>query len=559
MVISGMNRFFARHGRVTLGVLVIIISVSFVLYLSAGASIGNLFDARSYRDNVGEIAGRGVSRDEFSQQLDHAILSVCLASPLYTPKDVPPDRMRPLAARRLVWLHAAAERGIDVSRDEVAAALREAPVFQREGKFDLETFKRYAETQLEPAGFTREDLDQAVRETLVLERLQREVMDALVISPREVRANFDEQKVKFVVKVLRFEPTAAELALPVAEEELTAFFEKRRDRYQMPVQSRVELVRFNHLDFKATATAAVTDAVVAEYYQAHPEEFAGQGEGAAPKPLVEVDPALRLKLIDARIREAARLAAEQFAEEAYNRGEEAVERAKSGAVAELRLGVFRAVAAEFNLKSQAVDWFGADAVDLPRIGREAELVAAVQELDLDQPVSDVIEGQRAVFVAMLLERQEERPAELAERRDLVLADCREEKVVRLTRERARIAVLKLGEALTAGQELQVAASGAGVVPEEVAEFSASQPPPVPDGPELSELAMATAVGQVSALGETRRGALAVLVEQRTLPSETEFAAQKDQFSKGYHDWKAGTAWQGFAMWLESRAKFAFQQ
>jgi hypothetical protein len=254
----------------------------------------------------------------------------------------------------------------------------------------------------------------------------------------------------------------------------------------------------------------------------------------------------------------ARVAAERFADDIFNFCEDAVERARPGTETDVRTAAFRTFVAERGLKSHETDWFGTDTTDIPRVGREPELIRAAMELYPDQPISDGIDGNRAAFVALLLERQEEHPAELAQVKDRVTADLREEKIRGLVRERARIACLSIGEALAAGTEFAAAAKAAGVTPEDVSEFSASQPPMVKDGYVIGELATTTPAGQVSQTRDTYRGALAVWVERRTPPSEAEYTQQKDSFTNRYRSWKAGNAWQGYTLWLQSQAQFASQ-
>jgi len=557
MVISGMNRYFARHGRVTLGVLAIVISVSFVLYLS-NFSVASLFTYR-YRDDIGTVGGKAVSRADYIAQIDRTILSLCLDSPLYTPKSISRDRVAPAAVHRLVQLQAARERGIDVGQEDVAAYLREAPVLQRDGAFQLATYESYVKDQLEANGFTRQDLDEAVRESLIIERLQRSVMDAVIVTPREVREAFVSHNEKFAVRALRFDPTAEDEAIAADEEQLAGFFGTRRDSYAMPPRCRVEVVRFNYTEFQEAAAARITEEAIAAHYAANAKEFTeGEGDEAKAKPLAEVAEAIRGTLADAAAREMARTAAERFADDAFNHVEDAVERARSGDAAAIRRDAFRAFVADRGLRHEETAWLDADVADLPRIGREPDLVRAALELYPDQPVSDAISGSRAAFVAFLLEREEERPAELAEVRARVLADFREEEARKRARERARNACLRLSEALALGTAFPEAAASVGIVPEEIDEFPASQPPMVKDGYLVGELAAATPAGQVSEVRETYRGALAVWVERRTPPSNEEFAKEEDAFTNRYRSWKAGNAWQSFTFWLESQAKFVFQ-
>jgi hypothetical protein len=408
-------------------------------------------------------------------------------------------------------------------------------------------------------GFTRQDLDEAARESLIIQRLQRDIMESVIVSPVEVREAFDSNNEKFLVKALRFEPTEADEAVVPTEEEVAGFFESRRDRYPFPPQCRLEIVRFNHLDFQAAAAAEITDEAVAKYHQDHAAEFtAGEGEEAKAKPLAEVAAEIREKLAGERVKDMARTAAERFADDIFNFCEDAVERARPGTEAEVRAAAFRTFVADRGLKTSQLDWFSADATVIPRVGREPELVRSAMELYPDQPISDAIGGNRAAFVALLLERQEERPAELAEVKDRVTADLREEKIRGLVRERARIAGLAISEAVAAGTEFAAAAKAAGVSPEDVAEFSASQPPMVKDGYVIGDLATTTPAGQVSQTRDTYRGALAVWVERRTPPDEAEYSQQKDSFTNRYRSWKAGNAWQGYTLWLQSQAQFAFQ-
>jgi len=562
MVISGMNRFFARHGRVTLGVLVIIISVSFVLYLSAGASAFNLFSFR-VRSQVGTVFGQGVSREELQLEADRAIISACLASPFLSPGQVPREQVLPMAAMRLVQLRAAQRRGLDAAPEAVAARLHEAPVFMRDGKFDRDTFRRYISTQLEPAGFTAEDLDEAVRGDLVIERLREEVTAAALASPQELRDAFNEENERFQVVAVRFAPVPPDSIAAPDEERLAGFFAQRREQYRIPPRCRVELVRFNHLALLPAAREAITAEQVRKYYDEHQGEFTvGEGDAATTQPFEQVQERIAKRLAEERAKDDARRLAEDFADAAFNQAEEAAERVRRGGDPRAaRLAAFRECATAHGQQSQTIDWFRLDARTIPRVGAEPELVRTVADLYPDQPISPGIGGRRAAFVAFLLDREEERPAELAEVRDQVLSDWREEQARNLLREQARAGCLKLTETLDAGAELTPVAATVGATLEPVPEFSRAQPPKVKDGSLIGEIATATAAGRLSEPRDLPRepGALAVLVTRRTLPTEEEFTQQQTSFSARYLRWKAGSAWLGLSSWLESQAQFALQR
>jgi len=232
MVISGMNRFFERHGRIAFGLIAVVISVSFVLYMS-GVSFASLFRGRT-NSRIGSVFGKNISRDDYLRQIENLSLIVCLENPMVSIKNINKDRLAPSALQRLIQLRLAEQRGIDVSEKEIADYLIKSPAFQKDSKFDLATFKDYVKTKLEANRYSKEDLDIAVRDNLIITRLHQQVTDTVISTPEEIRSIFNSFFEKYKVKVLRLESKDFEKELKITDDDLKNYFSQYQDKYKIP-------------------------------------------------------------------------------------------------------------------------------------------------------------------------------------------------------------------------------------------------------------------------------------------------------------------------------------
>jgi peptidyl-prolyl cis-trans isomerase D len=126
---------------------------------------------------------------------------------------VPPEMLKQFAIHKQVidqlvntelLAQAAAKKGVAADNADLAKVLREAPAFQKDGKFDKETYQQFVR---EYEGSTEVQFEDKLRRQLSAQRLLELVESSVVVSDDEVKARYlrdgDTAKATFV----RFTPT----------------------------------------------------------------------------------------------------------------------------------------------------------------------------------------------------------------------------------------------------------------------------------------------------------------------------------------------------------------
>jgi len=263
MFISRFNRFFERHSRWLYLLLGIVISLSFVVFVTPG-SMRDLAGGRSVRGAVGSMYGKSIPAKVFMRQLELADLAQYLRSGEFMRQDSGKGgALVQETLRRMRALREAENRGLSaVSGDELSEVLRK--VFSRgEEGFDRELFKRFQNNVLYRNGYDGADLDEALRQTIIVERLDAEVSAAIMVSPNEAKDLYDQSNEEFVVSYALVRGDTEKEGVP-GEAEVAAYFEAHRTDMRLPDSRRVRVVQFRTDDSMDKVT--LTDKEIEDHF-----------------------------------------------------------------------------------------------------------------------------------------------------------------------------------------------------------------------------------------------------------------------------------------------------
>ncbi len=240
-----------------------------------------------------------------------------------------------------------AERmGLTVSNDEVGEFMvpRFPQVFPNGQYAGDQAFEAFAEAN----GFTGEDLKKAVRNQLLITKLQSVVEAGATVSEDDVRQAFMKKntKVKFEYAVLTTEDLMKQVKPTDAE--LRAFFDKNKANYANAIPEKRK-VQYVYIDVnKLKDKVQVTPDDLKRYYTAHQESFRIPDQvkvrmiaipAPAPGPDGKVDPkALEAKRARAKEAEAKLKAGAGFAEVVKQYSEDPDSKAKGGEIGEVQQG-----------------------------------------------------------------------------------------------------------------------------------------------------------------------------------------------------------------------------
>jgi hypothetical protein len=248
MVIRKMNNIFHRHGRWLFAIITLVIIVTFVGFLTPGFT--SLFSKKRSEMPVGIIFGEPVSSSDFRDQVQIGALAMSLQF-----GGDPSNRMimtfaQSRAFDTMAMYQAALRRGIRVSDKDIADFIKSLPVFRGASGFDPAKYEKYVSKVLEPKGFTQQDLDKAIEQSLIVSRLAKQVSEEVIVTPDEVKDYFYGIQEKFDVQVARFNGKDFESKVKLDDKDINAYFNLNRADYMTQSRYKVDIVSFNYIDYE---------------------------------------------------------------------------------------------------------------------------------------------------------------------------------------------------------------------------------------------------------------------------------------------------------------------
>ena len=563
MVITGMNRFFAKHGRIAFFLIAVVISVSFVLYMS-GLNVVDLIFSRSQRPSNVVLMGREITQNDRINAVDSLLIQQSLMYPMVSLERPDYAKLDPYAIKQLMLDYAAQDRGIAIGNKEVGEYIKTIPTFQTKGKFDLKKFNNYVEEKLKPRHFDKKDLDEAVRAQLAVEKLTKDVTDNILILPEEIKQSFYNFQEKAKVKTAQFKASDFEKSLKVTDAEVESYFKANLKKYQTPPAVKAEVVCFRYGSYKKEAYGKITEKEVEKYYNDNkylyvkkaPKPVKDTKKKTKPKkaeykPLTEVSGKIKNIIANNKAKELAAKAATNYSDAVYDLTKDLFYNIKDAKEAHGKCQeMFAKYAKQKTVKIFDTGWIYEGKTVIKGLGNEPELATTIAGIFIDNPVSETIKGKKAAFVALLIEKKGPQAESFDSVKTKVMTDLKTSTSINLAREAARNAALKIGEALDKGEKLDGISGKLKIKFNSVPQaLVASQPLFMTDGGLIHAAAFETRQGEISAVVNTANGALLVYVENKSFPTDKEFDAQKAMFTNRYTMMKKRVTWDSFTSTL----------
>ncbi|MDP8213792.1 MAG: peptidyl-prolyl cis-trans isomerase [Candidatus Euphemobacter frigidus] len=304
---------------------------------------------------VGMIWGEEVTLEEFSQTARVARAVAALGGREMTRKE-----LYTITWRRLLLQREAEKMGVTSTRKELARFIARWPVFQVEGRFDPDRYRRI----LNQLGIDATTFEEQVRNLLAIDRLQMLIRSQTLISQSEVDGAYQQinEKIKVQYVPISKEPYAEPIELSQAR--LDEYYSQNQARFQVQTQVEIQYIIISRDRFKDSVRLE-SEEIEARYHERHPA-FTDQTE--EPPPLEEVEDEIRAELIE----EKAQTAATKLAEK-------------------INLGLdddsgLEQPAEEYSLPLETSGYFAADEA-VPGIGKVQEINQAAFTMDTDEVVS----------------------------------------------------------------------------------------------------------------------------------------------------------------------------
>ena len=291
MIIQRMNNMLLKHGKVTFAIFTGVVIVSFVWFFTPGVD-GSLL-----------LGGYGGSGSKYGSVLGHNV-TVADASDVHQSFCIYRAALLRASPRRVqgpdekdlfsytMQLKVADILNIQASDEEVREFLHILPAFQKDGKFSNELYNKYRDIYLAPAGLGFSDLENALRDIIRLEKVQRPMFMAanVVMSDDEVNISIEDMLQKITYNLITFEPEAFADQVKIEDSDLKDFYTANPKLFMSEPESDGLLVFIAYPEKKIE----VSEERLKEHYELNKDLYV-KDDGTA-QPFEEVKDAIRKEL-----------------------------------------------------------------------------------------------------------------------------------------------------------------------------------------------------------------------------------------------------------------------
>ncbi|MCF8036314.1 MAG: SurA N-terminal domain-containing protein [Desulfobacteraceae bacterium] len=171
-----------------------------------------------------------------------------------------------LIEKRLL-MQMAEENDIRLPDDVLARSITSLPVFQNNGQFDPELYKRVLnQNRLSPGGF-----ESLQKEAMLTGMIKNFVSNAVPVSEAEARTWYEWQNTQVKIDYAEF-ASQDFTDVAVTEEAVAEYFEDHKEKYKTRPKVKARYIRFSPEDYRGAVN--VSESAIRDYYQSHQSEFA---------------------------------------------------------------------------------------------------------------------------------------------------------------------------------------------------------------------------------------------------------------------------------------------
>ncbi len=196
-------------------------------------------------------------------------------------RQIKQEALNGLVDRQLL-LGQAALLGLAVGEDELRQRIASLPAFQKDGRFDQESYRRSLSfNRLTPVQF-----ETGFQEDILLEKVRVVVGDGAKVLSDEVDILLHQQREEIAVELLKLAPVDYLVSMVVDEAGLEKFFAEKREGFRVPEQRKIAALVVDRN--KVLDTVAVSDTQLSESYRENLEKYKVKEQVKARHILIKV-------------------------------------------------------------------------------------------------------------------------------------------------------------------------------------------------------------------------------------------------------------------------------
>lgn len=265
-----MFRFFnERHAAIYKWAMVFflaIVSVGMILVFTPLGGGGDM--QQSSADVLASVDGTKITMQDLRDRIDSRLRNSSLGNDSHIIPAIAGTMLDDMVLNEAMAMQAR-KMGLEVSGQELMAALEKLPWLYPQGKFvGMTTYQNFVNQQM---GITTQAFEDEMRQSLLIQKIQAVVSDGVAVTPAEVRDAYDQHYMKSKIQYVVFDPSKFLKAVSVTDKDLADYFKKNAAHYQQKEQRQVRYVLITPDDVRANVT--VSDFELKQYYTDHLSDY----------------------------------------------------------------------------------------------------------------------------------------------------------------------------------------------------------------------------------------------------------------------------------------------
>ncbi len=236
--------------------------------------------------SVANVNGTEISQDQFRQRFDETRQRLMqqsngqLDASFFERPEMKKQVLDQLVNER-VLLEANKELGITVTDDRIKREILAVPAFQKDGKFDPDTYKMLLQAQqMSPRSF-----EERVREDLAVRELPQQVGSAVLVTDAELDSYLRLKDQRRDFRYVKLDKPAPDTA-PVSDDAIQAYYKEHVAEFTTPERVALDYLELDGSKLEVNATP--DDAVLKERYEKEKSRFVSAEQRLASHILVKV-------------------------------------------------------------------------------------------------------------------------------------------------------------------------------------------------------------------------------------------------------------------------------
>jgi Parvulin-like peptidyl-prolyl isomerase len=187
----------------------------------------------------------------------------------------------------LLLLETAEKAGLMVPEAELKKTIEAIPGFQKNGKFDDQTYQELLnQNKLTPQEFEKDQ-----RKGLMVSRIRDLVIDGVKYSEKEVQDKFIWENEKVDLEFAEIDPETFFNVGEPKDEKIKAYYDKHKEEFRVPEKIKISYLKFSPEDFENKTPVSPEE--IDEYYKNFSEEFWEPRKVHARHILIKVNPSAK--------------------------------------------------------------------------------------------------------------------------------------------------------------------------------------------------------------------------------------------------------------------------